>query len=50
MNELQTLMDSIKGLAELDDEVLKDDAMQAILDNVDEQFSPGIIMIIEIFP
>ena len=43
MNELQTLVDSIKGLAELDDEIFNDDAMTAIMENVDEQFSPEII-------
>ena len=43
MNELQTLVDSIKGLAELDDSVFNDDAMKAIMENVDEQFSPEII-------
>lgn len=43
MNELQTLIDSIKGLAELDDEIFNDDAMKAILANVDEQFSPEVV-------
>ena len=43
MNELQTLVDSIKGLAELDDEIFNDDAMKGILDNVDSQFSPEVI-------
>ena len=43
MDELQKLVDSIKGLTELDDEVFNDDAMTAIMENVDEQFSPEII-------
>ena len=43
MNELQSLVDSIKGLAELDDSVFNDDAMKAILENVEAQFSPEVI-------
>ena len=43
MNELQTLVDSIKGLTELDDEMFNDDAMTAILENVDAQFSPEVV-------
>lgn len=43
MNELQTLVDAIKGLLEMDDAVFNDDAMQAILDNVNQQFSPEVI-------
>ena len=43
MDELQKLVDSIKGLTELEDEVFNDDAMTAIMENVDEQFSPEII-------
>jgi len=43
MNELQNLVDSIKGLAELDDDIFNDEAMKAILENVETQFSPEII-------
>ena len=34
MNELQSLVDSIKGLVELDDDVFNDEAMKAIIENV----------------
>ena len=43
MNELQTLVDAIKGLAEIDDELLTDDAVKVILEGVEEQFSPALI-------
>ena len=43
MNELQSLVDSIKGLTELDDSIFNDDAMAAILDNVDAQFSSAVV-------
>jgi len=43
MNELQSLVDSIKGLAELDDSVFNDDAMKAILENVEAQFSSEVV-------
>ena len=36
MNELQTLVDAIKGLAEIDDELLTDDAVKVILEGVEE--------------
>lgn len=43
MNELETLMKSIKGLAELDDEVFDDEKMIELLKNVEQQFSPEIV-------
>ena len=43
MNELQSLVDSIKSLTELDDSIFNDDAMVAILDNVDGQFSSAVV-------
>lgn len=43
MNELQSLVDSIKGLVELDDDVFNDEAMKAIIENVEGQFSPEVI-------
>lgn len=43
MNELQNLIDSIKSLAEVDDATLTDEALKAILENVDQQYTPEII-------
>ena len=43
MNELQTLIDAIKGLTDIDDDLLTDDSMGAILDGVKTQFSPAIV-------
>ena len=43
MNELETLVQSIKSLTELEDEVFNDDAMKQLLDNVSQQFSPEVV-------
>lgn len=43
MNELQTLIDSIKGLTDIDDENLTDDMMKTILDGVEQQFSTELV-------
>ena len=43
MNELQVLIDAIKGRAELDDDVFKDEVMTSLTANIDEQFSPTIV-------
>ena len=42
MNELQVLIDSIKGLADIDDDTLTDEMMKTILDSVDQQFTPEL--------
>lgn len=43
MNELQTLIDSIKSLTEIDDATLTDEMMKTILDGVEQQFSSELI-------
>jgi len=43
MNELQTLVDAIKGLVDLDDEVFNDELMKTMKDNIEQQFSPEIV-------
>ena len=43
MNELQTLIDAIKGLTDIDEDMLTDEAMNNILNNIDQQFSPELI-------
>lgn len=43
MNELQSLMDALKSLLDLDESALNDEALKAILNNVDEQYSPELI-------
>lgn len=43
MNELDALVQSIRGLVELDEEVFNDDAMQILLDNLEKQFSPEVV-------
>lgn len=43
MNELQTLVDSIKGLVDMDDEVFNDELMKTISNNIEQQFSPEIV-------
>ena len=43
MNELQTLIDAIKSLIDVDDEILTEEAIKNILDNLDAQFSPALI-------
>lgn len=43
MNELQALLDSIKGLTDIDDENLTDEMMAHILEGVDQQFSTELV-------
>ena len=43
MNELQTLIDAIKGLTDMDEDILTDEVMNDILNNIDQQFSPELI-------
>ena len=43
MNELQSFIESIQGLIELDDDHLTDDVLKTILDNLDAQFSPAVV-------
>ena len=43
MNEIETLVQSINGLINIEDDVFNDDAMKALLQNVDAQFSPEVI-------
>lgn len=43
MNELQTLLDAIKGLTDIDDENLTDEMMAHILEGVDQQFSTELV-------
>lgn len=43
MNELQTFTDAIKGLIEIEDSTLTDDVLQAMLQNIDEQFAPELV-------
>lgn len=43
MNELETLTRSLQGLIEMDDEVFDDERMKALLDTLDQQFSPEVV-------
>lgn len=43
MDELNSLIEAIKGLAELDEDTLTEDAMKVILDGIDQQFAPVLI-------
>ena len=43
MNELQILIDSIKSLTSIDEEALNDEMLKAILDNLEQQFSPELV-------
>ena len=43
MNELQTLIDAIKGLTDVDESILNSDTLKTILDGIDQQFSPEIV-------
>lgn len=43
MEELNTLIEAIKNLADMNDEDLNDDMLKTLLDNIDAQFSPIII-------
>lgn len=43
MNELETLIEAIKSLTDIDDETLTDEMMKAVTDNIDEQFTPQLV-------
>ena len=43
MNELQTLLDAIKSLTDIDDEDLSDEILNTVLDNLKENFSDSIV-------
>lgn len=43
MNELQTLIDAIKGLTDIEDDVLTDEAMAGLLQGIDQQFAPELV-------
>ena len=43
MNELETLIQSIKGLTELDDDVFDDEKMKSLLSTVEQHFSPEVV-------
>ena len=44
MNELENLIASIKTLTDIDEASLTDEMLKAISDNMDEQFSPSLVM------
>ena len=43
MNELETLMKSIKELVNLDDDLFDDDRLNLMMNNVEQQFSPEVV-------
>lgn len=43
MNELQTLIDAIKSLTDIDDNTLTDETMDRLLQGIDQQFSPELV-------
>ena len=43
MNELDNLMNAIKGLTDIEDDMLTDDILKNILENIDQQFSPQVV-------
>ena len=43
MNELDTLINSIKALTDIEDEVLTDAVLQNLLNNIDDQFAPNMV-------
>ena len=43
MNELQTLIESIKSLTDLDEEAFNDEMLKDLINNLNEQFSPEIV-------
>ena len=43
MNEMENLLKSIKGLADIDDALLTEETMETILSGVDQQFSPELV-------
>ena len=44
MNELQTLLDAIKSLTDIDDDALTEDTMKTILEGLEAQFTPEIVL------
>ena len=43
MNELQTYLDAVKSLTDIDEEMLTDDVLDQILNNLREQFSASLV-------
>lgn len=43
MNELENLLESIKSLTDIDDELLTDEMLKSITDSITEQFSPSLV-------
>lgn len=43
MNELESLLNAIKGLADIDDSLLTDEMMANIIAGVDQQFAPELV-------
>ena len=43
MNEIETLINAIKGLVEVDEEALTEEMMATILEGVDQNFSPVLV-------
>ena len=43
MNELENLLNAIKSLTDIKDEDLNDELIKAILQNLDEQFTPPMV-------
>ena len=43
MNEMQTFIDAIKDLTDIDDEILTDEVLKNILERLEDQFSPGLV-------
>ena len=43
MNELQTLIDAVKNLADIDEELLTDEMMNTVLNQVNQQFTKEIV-------
>ena len=44
MDELQTLIDAIKNLTDIDEKELTDALMPTLLDNIKQQFNPQLVM------
>ena len=43
MDELKTFIEAIKSLTDIDDKELTDEVLQAMIDNLDQNFSPTLI-------
>ena len=43
MNEINSLLEAIKSLVEIDDEALTDETLKVLLNNLDQQFSPELV-------